>query len=185
VRVSSAPPPPQKRRPFEGWGTAVGDGLAAATGGLVQLTGRLFGEAQKRAAASAADFRARPEHSRWRAYALGSYGAILAATLVGQFYSSNGLGAYVRVQPVELPALTQIFVRNDSKAPWLNVKLTLNGIYTYEQAKVQPGLFILLPVNRFAVFDQLGKPTYAPKNIQPKMLTIDTQDQHFETELTK
>ena len=44
-------------------------------------------------------------------------------------------------------------------------------------------LFILLPVNKFAVYDQLGKATYAPKNIQPKNLSIDTMDQHFETEL--
>jgi hypothetical protein len=184
VSAASAPPP-QKRRPFEGVGTAIGDGLAAATGALVGVTGKLFGAVQKQAASSAADFRARPEHSRWRAYALGCYGAILAATLAGQFYSTNGMGAYVRMQPVELPALTQIFVRNDSREPWLNVKVTLNGIYSYDQAKLQPGGFILLPVNRFAVYDQLGRPTYAPKNIQPKMLNIDTQTQHFETELNK
>jgi hypothetical protein len=176
-------PPPQKRRPFEGWGTAAANGLAAATGALVRVSGKLLGEAHKRAASSAAEFRARPEHSRWRAYALGSYGAIVAATLVGQLYTTNGLGAYVRVQPVELPALTQIFVRNDSKPPWRTVKLTLNGIYTFEQVAVQPGQFILLPVNRFAVSDQLGKRTYAPKNIQPKVLTIDTDEQHYETEL--
>ncbi len=164
-------------------GTAIGNGLAAATGALVGLTGKLFGEVQKRAATSAAEFRARPEHSRWRAYALGSYGAILAATLVSQLYTKNGMGAYVRVQPVELPALTQIFVRNDSKQRWQNVKLTLNGIYAWEQPLLEPGLFILLPVNRFAVYDPSGKPSYAPKNIQPKTLSIDIEENHFETEL--
>ena len=179
ARRSQAP----SRRPFEGAGTAIGNGLAAATSALIGITGRLFGEVQKRAATSAAEFRARPEHSRWRAYALGSYGAIVAVTLVGQLYTKNGIGAYVRVQPVELPALTQIFVRNDSSRRWVHVKLTLNGIYTFEQVAVQPGLFILLPVNRFAVFDQAGKPTYAPKNIVPKTLTIDVDGDRFETEL--
>lgn len=178
-----AAPPPQKRGPSEGLGTAVGNGLAAATGALVRVSGKLFGEVQKRAGSSVADFRARPEHSRWRAYALGSYGAILGATLLGQLYTDNKLGAYVRVQPVELPALTQIFVRNDSRQPWKSVKLTLNGIYTFAQAEVPPGAFILLPVNRFALFDRLGRPTYAPRNIAPKQLSIDTSDQHFETEL--
>jgi len=174
-----AAPPPQK----QGWGTALGNGLAAATGALVRLTGKLFGEVQKRAGTSVADFRARPEHSRWRAYALGSYGAIVGATFLGQLYTDNALRAYVRVQPVELPALTQIFVRNDSKKPWKSVKLTLNGIYSFEQSEVAQGAFILLPVNRFAVFDPLGRPTYAPRTIVPRQLSIVTSDQHFETEL--
>ena len=175
--------PPQAQQKKDGVGAAIGKGLAAATGGLVSLTGKVFGEARKRAGSSVADFRARPEHSRWRAYALGSYGLIVAATLAGQLYTDNAIRAYVRVQPVELPAMTQIFVRNDSKTPWHNVKLTLNGIYTYEQPELRPGLFILLPVNKFAVYDQLGKPTFAPKNIAPKMLSIDEGEQHFETEL--
>ena len=182
--VPAAPPPdPQKRRPFEGVGAAIGSGLAAATGALVSVSGKLFGQVRDRGRSSVAGFRARPEHSRWRAYALGSYGAIVAATLAGQLYTDNALHAYVRVQPVELPALTQIFVRNDSRQPWKSVKLTLNGIYTYEKDGVQPGQFILLPVNRFAVFDQLGRATYAPKNIAPRLLTIDTADTHYETEL--
>jgi len=188
--VTEASTPDRKPTPFEqkparkaGLGAALGNGLAAATGALVGITSKVFGEVRERAGTSVAGFRARPEHSRWRAYALGSYGIVLAATLVGQLWTDNALNAYVRVQPVELPALTQIFVRNDSKKSWSNVKLTLNGIYTYEQPQLLPGMFILLQVNRFAVFDQLGKPTFAPKNIQPKNLSIDTFDQHFETEL--
>ena len=114
---------------------------------------------------------------------MGSYFLLLAATLGSQLYDQNPMGAYVRVQPVELPALTQIFVRNDSKKPWKDVKVTLNGIYGFEQQELQPGLYILLPVNKFALYDQLGKPTFAPKNIVPKTLTIDTADAHFETEL--
>jgi hypothetical protein len=176
-------PAPPKRRPFEGWGTAFGNGLASATGALVRVTGKVFGGVRDTAGASVADFRARAEHSRWRIYALGSYGLVVATTFLGQLYTDNALGAYVRVQPVALPAMTQIFVRNDSRHVWNNVKLTLNGIYSYEQAQVQPGLFIMLPVNRFAVSDGHGRATYAPKNIAPKLLTIETSDQHFETEL--
>ena len=182
--LPAAPPPlPQKQSPAGGWGAAVGSGLAAATGALVELSGKLFGQVRDRSRSSVAGFRARPEHSRWRAYALGSYGALVAATLGGQLYTDNTLRAYVRVQPVELPALTQIFVRNDSRHPWKSVKLTLNGIYTFEKDEVPPGLFILLPVNRFAVYDQQGRPTYAAKTISPKVLTIDTADTHYETEL--
>ena len=182
--ISAAPPPgPQKRRPFEGLGAALGSGLAAATGALVEVSGKLFGQVRDRGRSSVAGFRARPEHSRWRAYALGSYAAIVAATLAGQLYTDNVLRAYVRVQPVELPALTQIFVRNDSRHAWKNVKLTLNGIYSYEKDEVPPGLFILLPVNRFAVYDQQGRPTYAPKTTAPRLLAIDTSDTHYETEL--
>jgi hypothetical protein len=180
---SAGNPAPSKRRPFEGWGTAFGNGLASATGALVRVTGKVFGGVRDTAGASVAEFRARAEHSRWRVYALGSFGIVVAATFLGQLYTDNALGAYVRVQPVALPAMTQIFVRNDSRRVWNNVKLTLNGIYSYEQTQVQPGLFIMLPVNRFALSNGNGKATYAPKNIVPKLLTIDTSDQHFETEL--
>ena len=182
---AARPPDSQKRRPFEGWGATAANGLAAATGAMVRLSGRLFGRVRDRSRSSMAGFRARPEHSRWRAYALGCYGAVVATTLAGQLYNDNTLGAYVRVQPVELPALTQIFVRNDSHHAWKSVKLTLNGIYIYEKDEVPPGKFILLPVNRFAVFDQLGRPTYAAKTIVPKLLSIDTSDVHYETELKR
>jgi hypothetical protein len=173
------PPHPQK----DGVGATIGKGLAAATGALVSVSGKVFGEARQKAATSVAEFRARPEHSRWRAYALGAYGLIVAATLAGQLYTDNAIRAYVRVQPVELPAMTQIFVRNDSRTVWYTVRLTLNGIYAYEQPELKPGQFILLPVNKFAVTNGDGKPTYAPKNIAPRTLSIDEGDQHYETEL--
>ena len=183
ITPSSPSNTPVKQKAAPGVGAAIGGALAAVTRGIVSITGKLFGEVRERGGTALADFRARPEHSRWRAYTLGSYGLIVAATFAAQFYTKNSLDAYVRVQPVELPALTQIFVRNDSKKPWARVKLTLNGIYAYEQQELQPGLFILLPVNKFAVYDATGKPTYAPKNIVPKDLTIDTADAHFETDL--
>lgn len=173
--------PVQKRRPFQG----IARALAAITSSLVRLTGKFFGGVRERSGTALADFRARPEHSRWRAYALGGYGIILAGTLGAQLYTSNSLGAYVRVQPVELPALTQIFVRNDSVKTWKNVKVTLNGIYYYERIEVPAGGHILLPVNKFAIYDSQNKPTFAPKNIAPKQLSIDTAEGHFETELQK
>ena len=179
------PSPAPKQRPFQGAGGAIARGLSAGTTALIQLTSKVFGEVRERGGSAYADFSSRPEHSRWRAYALGSYGLIVLATLVGQTYSSNKLDAYVRVQPVELPALTQIFVRNDSGKTWKHVKLQLNGIYGFESNELTPGSHILLPVNRFAVYDAAGKPSYAPKNIQPRQLAIDCDGGHFETELVK
>jgi hypothetical protein len=183
VTPSSPSNPSVKPKPSRGAGAAIGGALAAFTGALVSITGKIFGQVRERGGVALADFRARPEHSRWRVYTLGCYGLIVAGTLVAQTYTKNSLDAYVRVQPVELPALTQIFVRNDSKKTWSHVKITLNGIYGFEQPELQPGLFIMLPVNKFAVYDSANKPTFAPKNIVPKDLTIDTADAHFETDL--
>jgi len=188
-RVSAVidPPPqiPGKRRPFEGWGAAVGGALSAFAGALIQLTGRLYGHAREHGGAALTDFQARPEHSRWRAYAMGSYGVLVAATLVSQLYTENKLGAVVRVQRVEMPALTQIFVRNSSDEAWRGVRLTLNGIYVYETLQVLPGAFVLLPVERFAIFDIKGHATFPPKNLEPQSLTIDTREGHYQTELHK
>jgi hypothetical protein len=179
------PPRPSatKRRPFEGWGAAAGAALSTMATALIRISSKLYGEARERGGAALTDFQARPEHSRYRAYALGGYGLLVAATLAAQFYSENSLGATVRVEKVDMPALTQVFVRNGSDETWRDVKLTLNGIYTYETLAVQPGAFILLPADRFALFAPDGKRTFAPKNIVPKSLLIETRDKRYEAEL--
>jgi len=166
-------------------GNALANGLAGATTALIQLTSKLFGEVRGRAGASVADFRARPEHARWRAYALGCYGLIVAATFAGQFYTSNKLTAYVRIQPIELPASTQIFVRNDSSKSWQSVRITLNGIYSYDAPEVKPGAHLLLTVNKFAVTDAVtAKPSYAPRNLVPRTMVIDCNRGRLELDLT-
>jgi hypothetical protein len=172
-----------KRRPFEGWGTAAAAVLSAVASALIQITGKFYGEARERGGAALSDFQARPEHSRWRAYAIGGYGLLVLATLGAQFYSENSLGAVVRVERVEMPAMTQVFVRNDSTDTWKDVKLTLNGIYTYETLQVQPGAFILLPVERFALFAPDGELKFADKNTAPRTLRIETRNARYETEL--
>jgi hypothetical protein len=87
------------------------------------------------------------------------------------------------VQRVEVPAMTQIFVRNESRKSWSDVTLTLNGIYEFHADEVAPGGHVMLPVNKFAIRDPGGKPTYAPKNIAPKTLSIATDAARFEAEL--
>lgn len=173
-----SPATPQKRS----LGASVGSGLAAAARGLIRVTSRIFGNVASRGGSALKDFRARPEHSRWRAYALGSYGAIVAATLAGQLYTDNVLNAYVRVQRVELPAMTQIFVRNDSGSSWRDVRLTLNGIYEYRADEVAAGGHVMLTVNKFAIRDPQGKATWAPRNLEPKTLLVDTAGGRYETE---
>ncbi|TMB12709.1 MAG: hypothetical protein E6J66_05150 [Deltaproteobacteria bacterium] len=177
--TGETPPAAPQKRSSSG---AIANGLAATAGGLTRITSRIFGSVASRGGSALADFRARPEHSRWRAYALGSYFLIVAATLAGQLYTDNVLGAYVRVQHVDLPAMTQIFVRNDSGKSWRNVRLTLNGIYQYRTEEVGPGGHVMLTVNKFAIRDQLGKPTYAPRNLEPKTLLVDTLAGRYEAE---
>src|SRR5207302_4188045 len=57
---------------------------------------------------------------------------------------------------------------------WRSVRLTLNGIYEYRTEEVGPGGHVMLTVNKFAIRDQIGKPTYAPRNLEPKTLLVDT-----------
>lgn len=177
---SAAPTPVAPKK--VSFGAALGNGLAAATRALIRGTSWIFGQVASRSGNALADFRARPEHSRWRAYALISYFMVVAATLAGQLYTDNVLSAYVRVQRVELPAMTQIFVRNDSGKSWRDVRIVLNGIYQYRTDEVISGGHVMLPVNKFAIRDQLGKPTFAPRNIAPKTLLVDTSGGRYETE---
>jgi hypothetical protein len=179
------PPPATPRRPFEGWGAAAARGLGKASATLVRVTGKLFGELHQRGTIAYGDFRARPEHSRYRAYAFGSYGLLLAATLASQLYTADPLHAYVRVQVVAMPALTQIFVRNDSSHDWKQVRLTLNGIYGFEVNTLTPGAHVLLPVNRFALFDASGKATFAPRTIPPQQLRIECDRGQMDEDLTR
>jgi hypothetical protein len=183
--IDPTPQAAARRRPFQGWGAAAGNALSAFAGALIQLTGKLYGQARERGGAAVADFHARPEHSRWRAYAMGSYGVLIAATLAAQLYTENKLGVVVRIEHVDMPRLTQVFIRNDSEETWRNVKITLNGMYTYEKQQVVPGDHVLLPVDRFALFDTKGHATYPPKTTEPQSLSIQTRDGRWETDFHK
>jgi len=146
---------------------------------------RVFGGVKTRGATAVGDFRARPEHSRWRAYALSCYGLIVAATLAGQLYSSNPLGVYVKVQRVDIPVSTLIFLRNDSRVPWTHARITLNGIYRHKRDEIAPGESLPLDVERaFAITDGAGKVLRRPpKNLPLDSLALDCDRGHYETEL--
>src|SRR5438067_1578484 len=76
----SGPPSPQanQKRSSPGAGAGLGGALASFTRGIVRVTAKIFGGVRDRGGKSLADFRARPEHSRWRAYTLGCYGLLVA-----------------------------------------------------------------------------------------------------------
>jgi hypothetical protein len=170
------PEPPAPKRP-----SAFSRGLAALAGALV----RIFGRVRTRGATAVGDFRARPEHSRWRAYALGCYGLIVAATLAGQLYSSNPLGVYVKVQHVDIPVSTLIFVRNDSRFAWKHPRIVINGIYSHTRDEIPAGESLPLDLDKaFAVHDGSGRILRRPpKNLPLQSLAIDCDRGHYETEL--
>ena len=172
-----------------GSGEALGARLAHAFTVLARLLVRLsrfgFSKARQHGGKAISDFNHRPEAIRWRAYAFGSYGALCALTFAAQLWEPNSLNAYLKVTPVALPESTVIFVRNDSKTSWKDVKLVLNGIYSYERSELTPGSHVLIQVDRFAVFDANGKASYAPKGVPLKTLVIDCDRGHFEKELAK
>ena len=172
--------PPGLKRP-----SALARGLSAAAGALVRGSSSLFGQVKTRGATAVGDFRARPEHSRWRAYALGCYGLIVAATLAGQLYSSNPLGVYVKVQHVDIPVSTLIFVRNDSRFPWKHARIVVNGIYSHTRDQIEAGENVPLDLDRaFAVHDGSGKVLRRPpKNLPLQTLALDCDRGHYETEL--
>jgi hypothetical protein len=175
VRARPAEPPAPKRP------SALSRGLAALAGALV----RIFGRVKTRGATAVGDFRARPEHSRWRAYALGCYGLIVAATLAGQLYSSNPLGVYVKVQHVDLPVSTLIFVRNDSRYAWKRARIVVNGIYSHTREEIAAGESLPLDLDRaFAVHDGSGRILRRPpRNLPLQTLALDCDRGHYETEL--
>jgi hypothetical protein len=175
ARARPAEPPAPKRPSF------LARGLSALAGGLV----RIFVRARTRGATAVGDFRARPEHSRWRAYALGCYGLIVAATLAGQLYSSNPLGVYVKVQHVDLPVSTLIFVRNDSRVAWKRARIVVNGIYSHSRDEIAAGESLPLDLDKaFAVHDGSGRILRRPpRNLPLQSLALDCDRGHYETEL--
>jgi hypothetical protein len=175
--------PPPGSAPRAGGGIAKAIFLAGNA--LAALTARLYSKTREHGGAVYEDFQGRPQHVRWRAYALAAYTAIVLATLAGQLYTTNRLGAYVRVQRVDIPETVEIFVRNDSRNPWDHVKLQLNGIYAYERARLSPGQYIQLKVEGFTLTDSRGAITHAPRNVHIAQLTIDTDQGRYELEQDK
>jgi len=129
--------------------------------------------------------RTRTPHGRWRTYALGCYGLIVASTLVGQLYSSNPLGVYVKVQRVVLPVSTLVLVRNDSRLPWTHVRIRLNGIYANRRDEIAAGESVPLDLDKaFAITDGAGKVLRRPaRNLTIESFTLDCDSGHYETEL--
>jgi hypothetical protein len=157
--------------------------LSVATRALVSWTSRIFGELREQGGHAVKEFQARPEHSRWRAYAFGSYGLIVVATLLFQLYDRNPLGAVVRVERVDIPRSMYLFVRNESRKPWKDVKLTLNGVYGYSRELLPPGGNLVLPVDQFMVIDAAGVPSYASPNLELRTLHVECDRGSFDTEL--
>ena len=152
---------------------------------LVQLSRFGFSKAKQHGGKAISDFNERPEAIRWRAYAFGSYGAMVALTFAFQLWEPNSLAAYVKVQHVAVPEQTVVFVRNDSKKTWKDVKLLLNGQYGYERNELTPGSHVQLPVERFAIYDANGKASYAPKDLPLRTMVIECDRGHFEQEITR
>jgi hypothetical protein len=162
----------------------IGGALASFTGALVRGTSKVFGQVQKRGGTALAGFRARPEHSRWRVYALGTWSAIVATTLAFQFWTDNPLGVYVKIQHVDIPRSTFIFVRNDSPKPWRNARLKLNGVYSYDRPEVSPGDNLRLEPGQFTVLDSVsGRQTKFPRTGALETLSMDCDQGHYETML--
>ncbi len=174
-----------EQEPSRGSGSVVGKVVFVAGNAVAALSARLYSKARKRSAAAYEDFQGRPEHVRYRAYAMGAYGLIVVATLAAQLYTTNVLHAYVRVQHVSIPETTEIFVRNDSGKPWSHVKVQLNGIYTFERDHVGPGQYIQLKADAFSVSDTDGRMKKAPRNVKIDNLTLDADQGHTDVELEK
>jgi hypothetical protein len=152
---------------------------------LLRVTRSGLQHAQVQGGKAVADFNARPEHTRWRIFAFSGYGLVVLLTLALQLWSPNALAAYVKLQPVEMPDVTVVFVRNDSRRPWKHVKLTLNGLYTYERNDLADGAHVMVKIDRFAITDPNGRMTYAPKDIVPKSLTVESDRGKYEQEFGK
>jgi hypothetical protein len=176
------PPPATPPRATGG----IGKVIFLAGNALGALSARLYSKTRQRGGAVYENFQGRPQHVRWRAYALMTYAVILAATLAAQLYTGNKLGAYVRVQRVDIPETVEIFVRNDSPVPWDHVRLQLNGIYGYDRDRLAPGQYIQLKAEAFTIADATtGAVTHAPRNVHISQLTIDADQGHYELETDK
>ena len=178
-------PGPRKRRPFEGWGSAIARALALAGRALARVSVLFFGHVRSRSERAVSEFQKKDRHSRYRAYALGSYGCIAAITLLAQLYHSNSIAAYVRAEKIDFPKSTTVFVRNDSDQPWTAVKVTLNGKYTYERLRLDPGDNFQVRVDRFAIAGKHGSKgfAFAPPDTVAHTLTVECDRGRFEKRL--
>jgi hypothetical protein len=177
-----APPPEAKDASANDGRALLAPRLSVATRKVVAWTSRIFGELREQGGHAVREFQARPEHARWRAYAVGSYGLIVVATLLFQFYDPNPLGASVRPQTVEIPRATVILVTNNSRKPWKDVTLKLNGVFVYKSDLLAPGRSLRPEVDKFWVVDEAGLPSFAPATLEPRTLHIDCDRGSFDAE---
>jgi hypothetical protein len=171
--------------PFQGLGALLGRAMLVQADFLLRVTRSGLKQAQAQGGKAVADFNARPEHTRWRIFAFSGYGLLVLLTLAFQLWSPNALAAYVKLQPVSMPDVTVVFVRNDSRRPWKHVKLTLNGLYTYERNDLADGANVMVKIDRFATTDASGRMTFAPKDIVPRTLAVESDTGKYVQEFAK
>ena len=210
VRVSVVADPPRstspKRPPFEGLGPAAAKigavllrvlaalvsvlgALARGLGILARGVGRLstlvYGRLRARSETAVVTFQKRRKHSRYRVYAVSVYCLLAGATLAFQLYSQNSIDAYVRVERVDFPRnASTVFIRNESKMPWNDLRVVLNGIWIYERPRLDPNDHMMVRVDRFGLVDpKTGKMSFPPADIVAHRLTISCDRGSFESEL--
>ncbi len=140
---------------------------APAEAGLASLAGRLL--AALRGAIEG--FRRQDRYFKMRA---GIVGAWMLLTVVSLWTAcppsgaANPLGADVRVLRDSLVGGEQLLVRNESDEIWTEVKLLLDGAWSYEHKTLRPHDQLVLSLDKFA---REGQP--APGDLKPRTLTID------------
>ena len=183
TKVAQQPAAP-KRRPFEGWGDATARGLAIAGRAIGRTSVLVFGRVRKHGGAALADFQQRRKHSRYRAYALGTFTLLTAGTLLAQLYERNAISAYIRVERVEFPVPSAaVFIRNDSPNRWTHVKITLNHRFVFEPGQINPGHNSQLAVSRFAVPGTSNPIKFAPADTVARHILIECDAGRLESDL--
>jgi hypothetical protein len=150
--------------------------------GIAHVSVLAFGHVRTQSERAYADFQKKDRHTRLRAYAFGSYGMIAAATLLSQFYESNSLGAYVRVERVEFPKAVTVFIRNDSDRPWVNLRVTLNGQYEYQRLRLEPHANFQVRVDKFTSIGGDHR-AVAPAGTEAHHLLLTSEQGSFEKEV--
>lgn len=81
---------------------------------------------------------------------------------------ANRLRADVKVVEESLVGGEQILVRNESEEPWTDVRITLDGTWTFEQSTLRPLGQVVLSTDRFR---RGAEP--APRTLRPREITIE------------
>jgi hypothetical protein len=127
-----------------------------------------------------ANYKKQSRYYKWRSYIIASYAVVAVGSILVAMPPLNGIKAHVRVTSDDLDGRPLIYVQNDAKDDWTDVRLIVNKEWTFEQERLPSGSSITVKLENFRHLGSIGADARPKSDLVPKHIKIKCRQGSFE-----